>query len=70
VCVGGSQSDPDNPETAMQSKRACATSLPTIKAQGMLWVWPDTSEEGLQASKVGAACEWARVRRPPVFELA
>lgn len=37
---------------AAHSKRACATSLPTVARQGMIWVWPDTSPEGLAASEV------------------
>lgn len=27
------------------------TALPTQSRQGMIWVWPDTSPEGLQAAK-------------------
>jgi phenylpropionate dioxygenase-like ring-hydroxylating dioxygenase large terminal subunit len=45
------QLDPDGPETARQSRRACATALPAQTAQGMVWVWADGSQEGLEASK-------------------
>lgn len=35
---------------AAESKRACATVLPTREVQGLLWVWPDASPDGLVAS--------------------
>ena len=63
------QADPEQPppaaEAALQSRRACATALPAQVAQGMLWVWPDTSPEGLAASKVsglvgGGMWGWVR----------
>lgn len=46
------QVDPLNPANALESKRACATSLPTMTAQGMVWVWPDVSREGISESVV------------------
>ncbi len=54
ACTKIPQMDPDAADThaAMHSRRACATALPTQEAQGMVWVWPDTSEAGLQAAKV------------------
>lgn len=48
------QTDPETDQGeagALRSRRACATSLPTLEAQGMIWVWPDTSKEGVEASK-------------------
>ena len=55
ACSKIPQADPDADQSeavALRSKRACATALPTQEAQGMIWVWPDTSEEGLVAAKV------------------
>jgi len=55
ACSKIPQADPDadsSEAAAMRSRRACATALPTQEAQGMIWVWPDTSEEGLEAAKV------------------
>ncbi len=54
ACSKIPQADPDADQSeaaAMRSRRACATTLPTQEAQGMIWVWPDTSEEGLAAAK-------------------
>lgn len=55
ACSKIPQADPDadsSEAAAMRSRRACATALPTQEAQGMIWVWPDTSEEGLAAAQV------------------
>ncbi|KAM3572772.1 hypothetical protein VYU27_005246 [Nannochloropsis oceanica] len=55
ACSKIPQADPDADQseaTARRSRRACATALPSQEAQGMIWVWPDTSDKGLAASKV------------------
>lgn len=55
ACSKIPQADPDADQseaTARRSTRACATALPSQEAQGMIWVWPDTSDKGLAASKV------------------
>ncbi|CAN0062049.1 unnamed protein product, partial [Laminaria digitata] len=31
--------------------RACATVIPTTVVQGKLWLWPDTTLEGLEESE-------------------
>ncbi|XP_059429848.1 pheophorbide a oxygenase, chloroplastic-like [Corylus avellana] len=54
-CVRIPQASPEGPEArALQSPRACATRLPTMQSQGLLFVWPD--ENGL---------ERARATKPP-----
>lgn len=35
----------------MRVQRACATVLPLKVAQGKLWLWPDSSPEGVKASE-------------------
>ncbi len=56
ACTKIPQVDPEQaelgePHPALLSRRACATALPTLEAQGMVWVWPDTSPDGLAAAK-------------------
>eukprot|EP00752_Nemacystus_decipiens_P001793 g1732.t1 len=38
-------------ETAQQSNRACATVIPTKVVEGKLWLFPDSSPQGVEASK-------------------
>eukprot|EP00611_Tribonema_gayanum_P013115 TRINITY_DN2389_c1_g1_i4.p1 TRINITY_DN2389_c1_g1~~TRINITY_DN2389_c1_g1_i4.p1 ORF type:complete len:577 (-),score=158.80 TRINITY_DN2389_c1_g1_i4:654-2156(-) len=38
-------------DAAAASRRACAQSVPVQIATGLVWVWPDTSPEGLAESK-------------------
>ncbi|XP_057956010.1 pheophorbide a oxygenase, chloroplastic [Malania oleifera] len=56
-CVRIPQAAPEGPEArAVGSPRACATKLPTMVSQGLLFVWPD--ENGL---------ERARATKPPML---
>ncbi|CAM9819899.1 unnamed protein product, partial [Ectocarpus sp. 4 AP-2014] len=50
-CGSIPQATPDARDTAQNSNRACATVLPTKVVQGKLWVWPDSSPEGVKASE-------------------
>ncbi|CAB1112705.1 unnamed protein product [Ectocarpus sp. CCAP 1310/34] len=53
-CGSIPQANPDARDIAQNSNRqlmACATVLPTQVVQGKLWVWPDSSPEGVKASE-------------------
>ncbi|CAM9927265.1 unnamed protein product [Scytosiphon promiscuus] len=61
-CGAIPQANPGARETAQNSKRrvavdlaaACATVIPTRIVQGKLWLWPDSSPEGVEASNTVA----------------
>lgn len=50
-CGSIPQADPAIRENAQNSKRACATVIPARVVQGKLWLWPDSSPEGVAASE-------------------
>ncbi|CAM9572230.1 unnamed protein product, partial [Laminaria digitata] len=45
------QADAAVRENAQNSERACATVIPARVVQGKLWLWPDSSLEGVEASE-------------------
>ena len=45
------QAEADIKGVAEKSGRACAKVVPLMVAQGMVWLWPDNSPEGLAASR-------------------
>ncbi|CAM9792370.1 unnamed protein product, partial [Hapterophycus canaliculatus] len=51
-CGSIPQADPKAREVAQNSKRACATVIPTKIVEGKLWLWPDSSPEGVKESEV------------------
>lgn len=63
-CTSIPQAEVDIKEVAERAGRACATVLPTRVAQGMVWVWPDSSKEGVEASRVKAPSTIAELDDP------
>lgn len=45
------QAEPEIKAVAERSSRACAKVVPLMVAQGMAWLWPDNSLEGMEASR-------------------
>ncbi|CAM9418597.1 unnamed protein product [Ectocarpus fasciculatus] len=50
-CGSIPQATPGSRETAQNSKRACATAIPTKVVEGKLWLWPDPSPKGVKESE-------------------
>lgn len=46
------QAEADIKGTAEKSGRACAKVIPLMVAQGMVWLWPDNTPEGMEASRL------------------
>jgi nitrite reductase/ring-hydroxylating ferredoxin subunit len=51
ACVNIPQAEADIKGVAEKSGRACARVVPLLVAQGMVWLWPDNSAEGMEASR-------------------
>ncbi len=51
ACVNIPQAEADIKGVAEKSGRACAKVVPLMVAQGMVWLWPDNSAEGMEASR-------------------
>jgi pheophorbide a oxygenase len=64
------QAEVDIKEVAERAGRACATVLPTRVAQGMVWVWPDSSKEGVEASRVKAPSTIAELDDPAFVKVS
>lgn len=50
-CVNIPQAEPEIKVVAERSGRACAKAVPLLVAQGMVWLWPDNSPDGMEASR-------------------
>eukprot|EP00752_Nemacystus_decipiens_P014318 g12737.t1 len=50
-CGSIPQARPESRDAAQNSKRACATVIPTKIVEDKLWLWPDSSPEGVRESE-------------------
>eukprot|EP00903_Cladosiphon_okamuranus_P006404 g6269.t1 len=51
-CGSIPQASPEAREAAQNSRRACATVIPTKIVEEKLWLWPDSSPEGVKESEL------------------